>query len=314
MTVFYFKPLVSIERTTFPKVPRLISQFIANGLIAGAIYALIALGFSVIYKTVRFFHFAHGAVYTIGAYAAYGVISILPSSWGVSGWFVAVPVGIILGAAAGVGIDRGIYRPLRDRKASNLILLLASFGIFIFIENLIALIFGSQILTLRSGVVREGWPVLGAMITPIQVLIICASVVTFGLCWWIVAKTRLGRAIRAVADDSVGASVCGIDPERTIMWAFLIGSAMAGVAGILISLETNLEPSMGFNAVLKGIIASIIGGIGSIPGALFGGVFLGLVENLGIAFIPAGWKDAIAFGVLIIFLLLLPQGIFGKKK
>jgi len=292
----------------------MILQLFVNGLIAGAIYALIALGFSVIYKTVRFFHFAHGAVYAIGAYAAYGVISILPSGWGVGGWFVAVPAGIILGAAAGVGLDRGIYRPLRDRKASNLILLLASFGVFIFIQNLIALIFGSQILTLRSSVVREGWHVLGAVITPIQVLIIAASIVTFGLCWWIVAKTRLGRAIRAVADDSVGASVCGIDPERTIMWAFLIGSALAGVAGILISLETNLEPTMGFNAVLKGIIASIIGGIGSIGGALFGGVFLGLVENLGIAFIPAGWKDAIAFGLLIIFLLLRPQGIFGKKK
>lgn len=292
----------------------IILQFAINGLIAGAIYALIALGFSIIYKTVRFFHFAHGAVYVIGAYAAYGIISILPSSWGVGSWFVAVPVGIILAASAGVGIDRGIYRPLRDKKASNLILLLASFGVFIFVENLIALIFGNQVLTLRSGIVREGWQVLGAVITPIQALIIGVCILTFVLCWWLMSKTRLGRAIRAVADDRVGASVCGINPERTIMWAFLIGSALAGVAGMLISLETNLEPTMGFNAILKGIIASIIGGIGSIPGAILGGLFLGLVENLGIAFIPAGWKDAIAFGVLILFLLFRPQGIFGRRK
>jgi len=308
----------------------LIPQFIINGLIAGAIYALIALGFSIIYKTVKFFHFAHGAVYAVGAYVVYGVIRVM--SWGVGesgvtgvlsrelgvlgvgGWVVAVLAGIAVSAALGVGIDRGIYRPLRERKASNLILLLASFGVFIFVENLIALIFGNQILTLRSGVVREGWHVLGAVITPIQVLIIAASLATFGLCWWLVAKTRLGRSLRAVADDPLAASVCGINPERTTMWAFLIGSALAGAAGILISLETNLEPTMGFNAILKGIIASIIGGIGSIPGALVGGLFLGLVENLGIWAIPAGWKDAIAFGVLILFLLFRPQGIFGRKK
>lgn len=289
-------------------------QLLANGLIAGAIYVLIALGFSIIYKTVRFFHFAHGVVYVVGAYAAYGLLTIIPESWGIGSWLLAVPLGIAVSAALGVGIDQGIYRPLRQRKASNLILLLASFGVFIFIQNLIALIFGNQILTLRSGEVHEGWQVLGAVITPTQVLIIGASLVIFLLCWWLVAKTRLGRSIRAVADDSVGASVCGINPERTIMWAFFIGSALAGIAGILISLETNLEPTMGFNAILKGIIASIIGGIGSIPGALVGGLFLGLVENLGIAFIPAGWKDAIAFAVLIIFLLLLPQGFFGRKK
>lgn len=302
----------------------MIVQLTANGLIAGAIYALIALGFSVIYKTVRFFHFAHGIVYTAGAYTVYGTLLVLSQESGVMGvgsqglgvgaWVVAVLLGIAVSAALGVAIDCGIYRPLRSKKASNLILLLASFGVFIFVQNLIALVFGNQILTLRSGVVREGWHVLGAVITPIQVLIIAASLVMFGLCWWVIEKTRLGRSLRAVADDPLAASVCGINPERTTMWAFLIGSAMAGVAGILISLETNLEPTMGFNAVLKGIIASIIGGIGSIPGALIGGLFLGLVENLGIAFIPAGWKDAIAFGVLILFLLFRPQGIFGRKK
>lgn len=289
-------------------------QLFINGLIAGAIYGLIALGFSVIYKTVRFFHFAHGVVYTVGAYVVYGILFLLPSSWGVGNWFIAVPLGIAISATLGVGIDQGIYRPLRQRKASNLILLLASLGIFIFVQNLIPLIFSNQILTLRMGEIREGWEILSIVITPIHLLIIIASLVTFGLCWCIMKKTRLGKAIHAVADDPVGASVCGINPERTTMWAFLIGSALAGVAGILISLETNLEPTMGFNAILKGIIASIIGGIGSIPGAILGGVFLGLVENLGIAFIPAGWKDAIAFVVLILFLLLRPQGIFGRRK
>jgi branched-chain amino acid transport system permease protein len=291
----------------------LISQLVLNGIIAGSIYALVALGFSLIYKTIKFFHFAHIVPYTAGPYVTYAILTLLPKEWGVLSWLVAVPLGVAISAGLGVGIDQGIYRSLRKRKASNFIFLIASFGVFIFFQNLIALIFGNQILTLRSGLVREGWQVLGAVITPIQVLIIGASIGTFGLCWWIVTKTRLGRAIRAVADDRVGASVCGINPERITMWAFLIGSALAGIAGILIGLETNLHPNMGFSVILKGIIASIIGGIGSIPGAILGGVFLGLVENLGIAFIPSGWKDAISFGVLILFLLFRPQGIFGKK-
>lgn len=289
-------------------------QIVANGLIAGAIYALIALGFSLIYKTVRFFHLAHGAAYIGGAYAVYACLTLLPARLGIGTWFIAVPVGIAVAAGLGVGIDRGIYYPLRSRKASNLIFLLASFGILIFVQNLITLAYGNRIIILNPGIVQEGWRLLGVVITPTQVLIIAASAVTFGLCWWVIEKTRLGRSLRAVADDPLAASVCGINPERTTMWAFLIGSALAGVAGILISLETNLEPTMGFNAVLKGIIASIIGGIGSIPGALIGGLFLGLVENLGIWAIPAGWKDAIAFGVLILFLLFRPQGIFGRRK
>lgn len=119
--------------------------------------------------------------------------------------------------------------------------------------------------------------------------------------------------MRAVADDPVAASMVGINPEKVIMAVFFIGSALAGAAGILISLETNIEPTMGFNAILKGIIASIIGGIGSIPGAVLGGYFLGLAENLGIWKIQSGWKDAIAFAILIVFLLFRPGGIMGIK-
>lgn len=124
----------------------------------------------------------------------------------------------------------------------------------------------------------------------------------------------MGKAIRAVADDPVGASVSGIYPEKTILYSFGIGSLLAGMAGVLISLETNIEPTMGFNAILKGIIAAIIGGIGSIPGAVLGGFFLGIVENFGIWKIQAGWKDTISFAVLIVFLLFRPGGILGKKN
>ena len=131
--------------------------------------------------------------------------------------------------------------------------------------------------------------------------------------WLFIQKTKVGKAMRAVSDDPIAANVVGINPERIIRTSFAIGSALAGVAGILISFETNIEPTMGFSAFLKGIIASIIGGIGSIPGAVLGGFFLGLAENLGIWKISAGWKDCIAFAILIIFLLFRPWGILGNK-
>lgn len=160
---------------------------------------------------------------------------------------------------------------------------------------------------------KEGHQILGAVITDTQILILVVSILLSVVLWLLIQKTKLGKAIRSVADDSLGARVVGINSEKIILSSFAIGSALAGAAGILISLETNIEPTMGFSAILKGIIASVIGGIGSVPGALFGGLFLGLAENLGIWKIQAGWKDTIAFVILIIFLLLRPGGIFGVK-
>jgi branched-chain amino acid transport system permease protein len=286
----------------------MIHQLILNGIIAGCIYSLIAFGFSVIYRTVKFFHFAHGVVYAAGAYLAYTFFILL----GVNS-ILSFFLSIIIASLLGVCIDRFVYLPFRKHKASNLVFLLASFGVFIFLQNFLQLVFGAQILTLRSGPVKEGHHFLGAVITDIQILIMFATLALFLLGWLFIQKTKLGKAIRAVSDDQIGARVVGINSEKVIMIAFAIGSALAGAAGILISLETNIEPTMGLNAILKGIIASIIGGIGSIPGALFGGLFLGLAENLGIWKIQAGWKDAIAFAILIIFLLLRPSGIMGVK-
>jgi len=284
-------------------------QLMLNGLIAGSIYALIAIGFTVIYRTVRFFHFAHGIVYTTGAYLAYTFFIL----WHVP-FLISFVLAVLLVSGLGVLIDWLVYRPLRRQKSSNLIFLLASFGVFIFLQNLIQMIYGAQILTIRTGPVKEGHHILGAVITDIQIIIIVVAAVLLVLLWQFIQRTKLGKAMRAVADDSLAANVVGINPERIVTASFAIGSALAGIAGILISFETNLEPTMGFSALLKGIIASIIGGIGSIPGAVLGAYFLGLVENFGIWHISAGWKDAIAFGVLIVFLLFRPQGILGKRS
>ena len=283
-------------------------QLMLNGIIAGSIYGLVALGFTVIYGTVKFFHFAHGVVFAAGAYFAYTFFILFDINPLIS-FFLSIALASLLGIA----IDRFVYHPLRKNNAPNLVYLIASFGVFIFLQNLIQLIFGAQILTLRTGPIKEGHHFLGAVITDTQIIIIVASLVLFILTWLFIQKTKLGKVIRAVSDDPIAARVVGINSEKIILAAFAIGSALAGAAGILISLETNIEPTMGLNAILKGIIASIVGGIGSIPGALFGGFFLGLAENLGIWKIQAGWKDTIAFAILIIFLLLRPSGIMGVK-
>lgn len=286
----------------------MLQQFVLNGIIAGSIYALIAIGFTIIYRTVKFFHFSHGVVYTAGAYFAYTLIISLHLNFAIS-FFLS----IVLAAILGIAIDRCVYHPLRRQNASNLIFLLASFGVFIFLQNLIQLIYGAQILTIRTGPVKEGHHFLGAMITDMQILILMVSIVLMILLWLFIQKTKLGKAMRAVSDDPIAANIVGINPERIILTSFAIGSALAGAAGILISFETNIEPTMGFSALLKGIIASIIGGIGSIPGAVLGGFFLGLAENLGIWKISAGWKDCIAFVILIVFLLIRPWGFLGTK-
>jgi len=286
----------------------LLPQLLVNGLIAGSIYALVALGFTVIYGTVRFFHFAHGAVYATGAYLAWLAVAqlgipIIPG----------VVIACLLAGVLGVGIDFLVYRPLRTRKSPNLVFLLASFGVFVFLNNALQLAFGPDVKSLRTGPVKEGHHFLGAVITDIQIVILLASLILAVVLILFIKATRLGKAIRAVADDPVAASLVGIHSERIIRTSFFLGSILAGAAGILVSLETNIEPTMGLNAILKGIIAAVIGGVGSIPGALVGGLFIGLAENLGIWGVSSGWKDAIAFAILVAFLLIRPKGIFGRK-
>ena len=286
-----------------------LQQLAANGIISGSVYALVALGFTVIYGTVKFFHFAHGAVYAVGAYLAWLAVVQL--------WISVIPgviLACLLAGVLGVLIDMTVYRPLRARKSPNLVFLLASFGVFVFLNNALQLVFGADIKSLRSGPVQEGHHVFGAVITNTQIVILIACLALALALIIFVKVTRLGKAIRAVADDPVAASLVGIHSELIILTSFFLGSVLACAAGILVSLETNIEPTMGLNAVLKGIIAAVIGGMWSIPGALLGGLILGLAENLGIYGISAGWKDAIAFAILVIFLLFRPNGIFGRES
>ncbi|KAA0222302.1 branched-chain amino acid ABC transporter permease [candidate division KSB1 bacterium] len=286
----------------------MISQILANGLIAGSVYALVALGFSVIYSTVRFFHFAHGVVYTAGAYFTflYFILFKLPFA-------VAVALAILSAALLGVAIEFLVYKPIKRQRASGTILLIASLGVSIILQNLISLFFGDDTKTIRTGEVREGLNVLGARITPVQIAIILTSLVLFAFTFIILKRSKIGKALRAVANDPELAVAMGLNKDRIIYFTYFVGSALAAIAAILISLDIDMTPLMGFQAMLYGVVAVVIGGLGNILGAYLGGLLLGLAQHLGVWYISSQWQDAIAFVILILFLLFRPQGFFGKK-
>ena len=282
-------------------------QLIVNGIIAGSVYVLVALGFGLIYGTTRFFHFAHGAIYTAGAYFAYTFIALLGLPL-----FFSLFLAILFTSLLGVLTEISIYRPLRERGATSLVLLIASLGIFIVIQNVISLIFGDDTKTIRSGVVTEGINILGARITQIQILTIVVCLALFIITTLIVMRTRIGKAIRAIGNDPELALISGIDTDRAILYTFAVGSALAAVAAILVAFDVDMTPTMGMNALMMGVVAVIIGGVGSIPGAALGGLLLGLAQHLGVWQISSKWQDAIAFVILLSFLLFRPYGFFGR--
>jgi branched-subunit amino acid ABC-type transport system permease component len=285
----------------------LASQLIANGIIAGAIYALVASGFSLIYNVTKFMHFAHGAVLALGAYFFYTLASLKLA------FPVAVLLTIILTCIAGEIINRLVYRPLRARKASTAVMLIGSLAAMIFLNAVILAVWGADIKTISKGVGKPVFEIAGALITSTQAVIMITSIVLLLTLWWLMTKTKLGKAIRALADNKDVAQTVGINPEKTYSITFIIGSTLAAISGILIGIEQNLHPTMGTPLILKGFTGAVIGGMLSVPGAVLGSLLLGLVENIGIWWLPSGYKDAIAFAILFIFLLFRPQGLLGKK-
>ncbi len=285
------------------------AQLIANGLIAGAIYALIASGFALVYKVLRFIHFAHGAVFVAGGFSAYVFFVLLSLPF-----WMAFVFAVIASALVGILIDYLVYKQLRRRKADELALLLASIGVFIFIQSAVLLMFGAAPKSLEIAEAETGLSIFGAFVTPVQLTIIGVAVLLLVLMYLFLQKTRLGKAMRAVASDTEVSSVVGINVERIYLWTFIVGSMLAGAAGVLSGLEQNVEPNMGLGALLKGLTAAIVGGVNNVPGAMIGGFVIGAVENVGIWFLPSQWKDAIAFFVLFVFLIIRPYGLFGVRS
>lgn len=284
----------------------ILPQLLINGLIAGSIYALAASGFSLIYYVVKFQYFSHGAIMAIAAYSFFAFVNLMHLNY-----FLAAILTIALSIAVTLLKNLLVYRQLRNRKATPTISLITSVVVLIFISSLLLAIFGSSTKTISFYNKTFDFGIF--TITLIQVLVIVSAMLLFLFLWFIFKKTKFGKAMRALADNKDVAQVVGINPEKIYIYAFIISAVFGAIGGVLLGLEQNLYPRMGIPIIIKGFIGSVVGGLGSVPGAIVGGLFIGLAENVGVLYLPTGYKDVISFSVLLLFLLFRPQGILGVK-
>jgi branched-chain amino acid transport system permease protein len=274
-------------------------QLLVNSIVSGAIYALLAFGFTITYGTLNFFNMAHGAAFTVGAYLFYAFWTLVGLPLAGAAALAVTGTALLM-----VLVDLVAYARLRARHAPSWAMVVSSIGVAIFIEAVISLIFGSDTLSLRRGEVRPGLPILGAIITPNQIVILATAAALVAVLTAYLQMTRAGKALRAMANDAEMGIVIGINPRSTYMSTFALASGLAAIAGCLVALETDVYPTMGQSALLRAIVASIIGGIGNVPGAVLGGLVLGCVENFGVWQLNSGWQDGISLTLLLIFMLI----------
>ena len=283
-------------------------QLAATGLVVGSLYALCALGWGLFYGTTLHFHVAHGAVFTLAAYYAYAGQKLLGLPLA-----VAVTGAIAAAALSGMLIDFAIYQPLERRGAIRTTLFIASLGLLILIENLLAIIFTPDPLRMDVGSLADAVQIGPVFLTRLHLVSVATAIFGFlGLVAFL-KYSLWGRAIRAVSSSPEMARTVGIDLRRVHLLTYAVGSAISAPAGILVAMDVGVEPYRGTTFVLLASVAVIMGGIGSIPGALLGALFLALLENLGVWKIPSEWQSSISFGVFLIFIVVRPRGLFGRK-
>jgi branched-chain amino acid transport system permease protein len=294
------------------------TQQLINGLALGAVYALIALGYTMVYGILQLINFAHGEVYMLGAYLGIIVLGVL-TSLGLPAYsltlslLITVLVSMAFCAFYGAAIERIAYRPLRN--ATKLAPLISAVGMSIILQNFVMLAQGKEYKNLPPMLPSQGFDLFGANVSPVQVFILSASILIMIALHLFVAKTKLGKAMRATSQDRVMAGLVGININGVISATFMIGSALAAVAGVMVTLYYGVVHFfMGYLAGIKAFTAAVLGGIGSIPGAMLGGFMLGLIENFGASYISSVYKDAFAFLVLIITLIIRPAGLLGQKS
>ena len=287
-------------------------QQLVNGITLGGVYALIAVGYTMVYGVIQLINFAHGEIYMLGAFLAYTMVTVLGIPF-----FAAFILTILVCACFGVILDFVAYRPLR--KAPRLAALITAIGMSIFLQNLALMIWGSQI----KSYPRDMFPAIflkpalsigEVSMTWIQVFMLSITVLFMVILHLIIHKTKIGTAMRAVSQDKTTSALMGIGVNRVIAFTFAIGSAMGGMAGALVGLYYNaIFPTMGYIAGIKAFAAAVLGGIGSVPGAMLGGGVLGIAEVRGAGYISAEYRDGISYAVMIAVILFKPSGLIGRQ-
>ena len=291
---------------------------LVNGLTIGSFYALVALGYSMVYGVMKLINFAHGDLFALGSYVGYAVLvygsCIITRTFGVwAGMAIAMACAFLLVGAAGLAMERIAYRPVT--AAGRLPLVVSALGVSIFLENAIMAIWGPRYQAYPATVVPSvSWNIMGLRVTAMQSFILLFSLFLMAMLYYIVQKTRFGAAIRATALDREMATMLGVDVDAVIRFIFFLGPALGGMAGIMNGMYyRQISFAMGWNYGLKAFTATILGGIGNIPAAMVGGLLLGILEMLGAAYISSAWKDVFTFLVLILVLIVRPTGLVGER-
>lgn len=290
-------------------------EHLFNGLNLGAVYALIALGYSLVFGVLQFINFAHSEVYMMGAFAAYFVERglNLEDKPGMPSFFILILLTMSLCAILGFIIERLAYRPLRSAPKLNV--LISAIGVSLLLQNLAQVIFGADPKVFPEVIQDFEWIVLGPIhLRFLDVVMLGTALAAMTIMHFVINNTRLGLMIRAVSFNGRSAGLVGIPVNRVIVSCFLIGSALAGLASVLVGLKyPKVDPYMGTLFGLKAFVAAVLGGIGNLPGAVLGGLLMGVSEQFVIAYISSTYKDAFAFGLLILILLIKPSGLLGSR-
>ena len=282
-------------------------QQLVIGLIIGSVYALLALGYTMVYGIIKLINFAHGDIYMMGAFIGYYLINTYHMNF-----FVALVLTMVVTAFLGVVIEFLAYRPLRN--STRIAALITAIGVSFFLEYIMVYFVGADKRAFPQAIETVKYNLGSISITNVQLIILCVSIVLMVALQFIVKQTKMGKAMRAVSVDSDAAQLMGINVNHTISFTFALGSALAGAAGVLIGLYYNsIDPLMGMTPGIKAFIAAVLGGIGIIPGAALGGVLIGLLETFSISVGWSSFRDAVVYAVLIIILLIRPAGILGKN-
>lgn len=283
-------------------------QQLVNGLSLGSIYALIALGYTIVYGIIKLINFAHGDIYMLGAFTAFYATTVFHLNF-----FLALIVAMVLCGVLGVLIERIAYKPLRH--ATRITALITAMGVSYILEYTTQYFAGSEVKTFPEDVLNNAvFQIGGIQISQQQIYIIAVTLILMLALTYIVGRTRMGRAMRAVSVDEKAAELMGISVDRTISFTFLLGSVLAGAAGVLVGVYYNsINPLMGMVPGLKAFIAAVFGGIGIIPGAMIGGFAIGIAETMVVAYGSSLYRDAIVYVILILILIIKPAGLLGKN-
>jgi branched-chain amino acid transport system permease protein len=281
-------------------------QFLLNGLVVGAIYAMVGLGFALVYNTTHIFHIVYGVIYTAAAYLFY---FFLQRHLGV---LLSMALGLVGASLLGYLIEKTIYRPLHKKGFPLVLFIISSIGAMIVLINVIALIWGNETKILNPGM-NKVFNIGEILITDMQMYQFMASAIVITLVMILLKRTKLGIILRAMRDDSDLTSGFGVDILRMRTYIFIISSFLVGLAGCLVAYDVGMDPYGGMNILLISVVALIIGGIGHFEGVIIGGMFLGIIQALVVSQIPTKWAESFVFIILIAFLLFRPQGIWGKK-